>query len=772
MATRTLGSPIADQSIRNPNFFNGRLLTGGDLTREQQARAESDAQLGRAHGPGIAGGLEVARVDGSEPGLVRVSRGLAVSATGRVLMLGTDPVVRLVQTAGTTAVVGGDGDFGACGALPGAPYVAGDGLFLLTLAPASFAEGSVPVLALDPVNARCSTDSRVDAVKLRLLRVDDLSIASTDATAVANLRSRAAWLHLRGAAWQAARRNPGTAPLPGPAVAGLTDCDVPLALVYMVGQVVVFVDMWAVRRRLAPSAASAPWSAWIGGENDALSEARLLQFEGQLADMPSLANAPAAAALAWLPPVGRLPAGTDWRRFLGARQPAREVPLAPGDARGVLAEALQGDPVELAAADGARFRVYRLEGGGPLLFVRDLRRVRHAEQVWFDGVRAALPAADDVQQAIEQLRAGSCRHRVLWPGRPPESALEGLSKGEDLVLCFEPGEYRWEKPFVIANLGRVHLRGPGAALTNLAGECALRIEHCAAADVADLALAGLRPGIGKDRSGLGLLGALTVVDTPRIRIERVQARCAGAEGLRAAAVVCGLRSEAAGKLEAPDLQVIDCEFTVGLDQQGLLVLNPGVARVLRNRVQGQGKGALQRGIVVGGSLAGRVLIESNVVRDAVCGIGIGISDTAKEGAPALSAGRVHLERNEVALRLSGSESGLRFGLFVGNAESVLVLGNHVQLPGDAGAKLDVHGLRLHGRYGAQVIVRDNLFEGFLRAVAFQPVGEPGRIARLWRVEDNAARGDEKGFFVEVTDFNDELEGRDNHRLPRVAERDA
>jgi len=768
MATRALGSPIADQSIRNPNFFNGRLLTGGDLTREQQARADSDAQLGRAHGPGIATGLEVARVDGSEPGLVRVQRGLAVSATGRVLMLGTDPVVKLVQTA-EAASTGGSGDFGACGALPGAPYVAGDGLFLLTLAPASFAEGSVQVLALDPVNTRCSSDSRVDAVKLRLLRVDDLSIASTDPAAVANLRSRAAWVYLRGAGWLAAHRGLGSAPTPGPSVAGLTDCDVPLALVYMVGQAVVFVDAWAVRRRLAPAAASTPWSAWLGGTNDALAEARLLQFQGQLTDTPKLADAPAAGVLTWLPPAGMLPAATDWRRFLGALQPVREVTLAPGDAPVVLAEALRADPIELAGTGTPALRVYRIDGGGPLLFVRDLRHVRHAEQVWLDGTRAALPGAENVQQAIDQLRAASCRHRVLWPGRTPASVLDGLKPGDDLVLCFEPGEYRWEKPFVIEGLGQVHLRGPGATLVNVAGECALRIDGCDSADVADLALEGRKPGSGKDRTGLGLLGALTVVDTAQVRIERVQARCADAEGLSAAALVCGLRTELVGKRAAPQLLVSDCLLTAGADQQGLLVLNPGVAQLLRNRVRGSGKAALQRGIGVGGRSVGLVQIDGNLVRDAVCGIGVGVSDVAGKEDPALSADRVQIERNQVVLQLRGDEKTLRFGLFVGNAESVLVIGNHVRLPGTAGRELDVHGLRLHGLYGAQVMVRDNLFDGFAQAVAFQPTDQPSEIARLWRVEDNAARGDEKGFFVRVTGFKDELERRDNHRLARLEE---
>jgi len=40
-----LQQPLKDGGIRSVNFFNGRLLSGKDLSREQQARREADARL-------------------------------------------------------------------------------------------------------------------------------------------------------------------------------------------------------------------------------------------------------------------------------------------------------------------------------------------------------------------------------------------------------------------------------------------------------------------------------------------------------------------------------------------------------------------------------------------------------------------------------------------------------------------------------------------------------------------------------------------------------
>ena len=52
-------TPIVNNRTRSVNFFNGRLLTGEDLTAEQQANRVAHSLLGQAAGAGVAYGLEV-----------------------------------------------------------------------------------------------------------------------------------------------------------------------------------------------------------------------------------------------------------------------------------------------------------------------------------------------------------------------------------------------------------------------------------------------------------------------------------------------------------------------------------------------------------------------------------------------------------------------------------------------------------------------------------------------------------------------------------------
>ena len=743
MDSTTLGTPLVDDAVRDVNFFNGRLLTGRDLSREQDARRLSDRRLGQAVGPGIGWGLEVTPVAGTPAGRVTVSAGLGVSPSGQVLYLATDTAARLIPpVAGSTTSAGGD--FGPCGPLSGAAYVAGDGLFLLTLAPATLAEGQAPVLALDSVNTRCNTDAWVEAVQLRMLRINGWENSVTASTDVANLRNRIAYAFFAPAGEAAAHGAPGNEAASGLLDQmfgqGLSRCDVPLAVVYMVGDAIVFIDAWSVRRRLAEDAAADSWSAWLGTRVQALAESRLLQFQQQVSAPSALLAAPASPTLAWLPPAGFLPAGTDWSRFFGSQAPQRSVPLAPEAARGVLATALHDDPI--AVGSSTLVRVYEIgdgSGGGPLLFVRDSRNLHHAEQVWLDGTRAGLSGAADVQTAIDQLRAGTCLHVALRPGLPLAQMLAAIAKGSHATICFEPGNYTLGAPLTISGLGRVEIHGTGAVLKSTKSEAALVVTECQSLSVDGLAFEGTTTGAGKSADGTGLGGALTVVDTLDVRIERIIARSGAFETLAASTIAVRMSKPAgAGK---PQLQmqvrISDCEVLVGNAQCGILCVNAELAHISGNRVRAVSIGrALQRGIVVAGERAGQVHVERNVVRDAVEGIAVGVSTAqAKEVSP-LQAERVIVAHNHVELLLDqASERANRFGLFVGNAVSLLLSGNEVYADPKAAAGLGLHGLRLDGLYGAQVLVRDNRFVGPAVAMRFRAISSELKPV-LWLFEGN------------------------------------
>src|SRR5438477_33380 len=67
MSTINLEQPITGGGVEWINFFNGRLLSGEDLTHEQKTTVLRDQRLGQAVGPGVVYGLQLAlhRVGGA-----------------------------------------------------------------------------------------------------------------------------------------------------------------------------------------------------------------------------------------------------------------------------------------------------------------------------------------------------------------------------------------------------------------------------------------------------------------------------------------------------------------------------------------------------------------------------------------------------------------------------------------------------------------------------------------------------------------------------------
>jgi hypothetical protein len=586
--TTHLGTPLTEQAIRHVNFFNGRLVTQGDMARTQEAQHEAHARLGQGIGSGVVHGLEISIANALQRQL-RVTAGLGISAAGQTLCLGTEQLLALAPTpepgkVETSGGFGDSGDFGRCGALAGGGYVTGNGLYLLTLAPLNIKLGKAPVLALDPGNAACNSDAIVEAVQLRLLRIettllDALGLAANPvgAAEISKWRSAVAHACFGYPELATAHAQNGVPPANGGLLqqlrtSSLSDCELPLGLVYLTASAgIAFIDAWAVRRRVAGEPASQAWSAWFGPGLDALGEAQLAQFQQQLSEIPtaSLAGLKAANWFAWLPPAGFLDASgarrVDGMAFLDVHKPARTVPLAPGDVRALLGQALRRDAVKLGlAGDRPRFRLYTVDSG-PQLFVREAPNAPHAEEVWLDGQRARLPGVNDVQAAIDELRARVCGERSVWPGMDAQALIDGLAPGKDLTLCFEAGHYKLAGPLRLAGLGHLIIRGNGAAslLSCRSGEAAMMVSDCDSLTISDLAVEGGRIGAGKGELGVGLLGALTVVDVPSVHIERLSASCDDAAAAGAACIV--VRQSVAVVVEVAEAEAAAVEATESVD---------------------------------------------------------------------------------------------------------------------------------------------------------------------------------------------------------------
>src|SRR5258708_34689506 len=54
-----LEQPLSAGAIRSVNFFNGRLLSGRDLSRLEDARRQADRLVGLGLGEGVASGLAI-----------------------------------------------------------------------------------------------------------------------------------------------------------------------------------------------------------------------------------------------------------------------------------------------------------------------------------------------------------------------------------------------------------------------------------------------------------------------------------------------------------------------------------------------------------------------------------------------------------------------------------------------------------------------------------------------------------------------------------------
>jgi hypothetical protein len=344
MSARSLFDPVIDSGIRNPHFFEGRLLTAEALREDQKAHRERQRLLGRALGAGVAEGLTVTLEPAGTDGLrktVTIARGFAIDGEGEPLRLNEDVTAEVVPP--TVVPEAPATLFARCeDAIQPQPTVpVGVGLYILVMSPASGYRDRAPMSGLGREGKviGCGDRYAVDGVRFRLepLQPSMISGASsalrTELTTLLNatgdpakrsqLRNLIA--HLCFGTTQTASfaadpfaRSEGASALLTygalddlRALERLTECDVPLALLLWNTSGIAFLDLWAVRRRPVPLPRSADWPLIAGERAAAEGEARWLQFQAQLAELIETQPAPTLIAaqthFRYLPPAGLLP---------------------------------------------------------------------------------------------------------------------------------------------------------------------------------------------------------------------------------------------------------------------------------------------------------------------------------------------------------------------------------------------------------------------------------------------------------------------------------
>jgi hypothetical protein len=318
MKSTELMKPILEGGVRSINFFNGRLLSGEDLTREQAAQREWLGRLGRLFGGGVASGLSITPHPTPGKPAVIVEPGLAVTAQGQTLSLSESfevSILRPGQPEAAALPVARAG-FADCQPLESGIYKTGDGLYLLTIAPATGVEGRVPTSGLGNESASCATRYLVDAVKFRLL-------ALTQAFSAAELDDEPHLQNLLAARCfgVADAASFASDPFGGVAAPRLLDTlgkklsahDVPLAVLHWKEDGGLrFVDMWCVRRRLSGQEGETWLGPALSARRGAEAEALLMQFQEHidlLRQRPPVESFVATTSFRYLPPAGLLPLG-------------------------------------------------------------------------------------------------------------------------------------------------------------------------------------------------------------------------------------------------------------------------------------------------------------------------------------------------------------------------------------------------------------------------------------------------------------------------------
>ena len=344
MSTIHLEEPLTAGGIQAINFFNGRLLSGEDLTHEQAMNLLGQRRLGQTIGTGVAFGLEVEKnatqSTASNP-VLTIKRGLALNRDGQTLWVQNDVELAIVRSSESAAASGKV--FSDCAPSASSVSVSGDGVYLLVIAPAKEKEGKAPVSGLGNVPAACNSRYTTIGVQFRLvpLNLDPVSSSERARNEVAyqcfglpekqpNDFLSAALARLSQPAYGLETHVP---------TGRLTTHEVPLAIIQWTATGMGFVDMWAVRRRLTKAAADAFWEPLIGDRRLAEGEAMFLQFQdhshhlaASAADVSTIA---AADHFLFLPPLGILPVrGTGSPRGFDPSRVLRSARLdGRGDAR-------------------------------------------------------------------------------------------------------------------------------------------------------------------------------------------------------------------------------------------------------------------------------------------------------------------------------------------------------------------------------------------------------------------------------------------------------
>ena len=336
MVTELL-TPDFSGGVKNTHYFNGRLLTAEALQADQTANRQQHEQLGQAAGAGIVTGLRVTkRIENNF--VVYIAPGLALNKKGQAMTV-AEPGIELRLQPTTPASVSDAGLFVDCVTIHTEAETSQTGAYVLVMSPASGFEGQAPMHTLTDQGALngCGRRYAVEGIVFNLVPLDmtkvthisDKTVQQLDKLTKTNDDDPVRLSKLRNVLAHVCLGTEAKAAFPakpfqlsgahsafnqygGVDALGLTDCELPLALIHMTAQGIQFVDNWAVRRRVTAVNPSSSWPLQAGERQLAEAEATFLQFQEQVSQLfnPQPLFTPSVVVdnyFRFLPPAGLLP---------------------------------------------------------------------------------------------------------------------------------------------------------------------------------------------------------------------------------------------------------------------------------------------------------------------------------------------------------------------------------------------------------------------------------------------------------------------------------
>ena len=320
-----------------PRYFDGRFLTGADLTRDQQYIDQRQADLARSTGTGVVNGLQVRMLETVSGRAVEIRAGQGITPAGDLVLVSTTRQVTLDDIPATERL---DAALGLR-LRPAAPLARRTGLFLLALRPVEFTANPIASYPTTISGPRSAQDGDiVEGTAITLIPYPDLAGAAT---------------------LDEARRRVARSLFVDGVIGGLPQEALPLAMLALDRGVIRWLDMAMARREVG---ADTPLQIATGARPRALAEAHVLQYQAHLADvLAARAGAglsggfPANQYFAALPAAGQMPAdaiATDafgfTQLFFAPAMPV-DVSFVPHDEIPALVEeSLALPPVDLLAS--------------------------------------------------------------------------------------------------------------------------------------------------------------------------------------------------------------------------------------------------------------------------------------------------------------------------------------------------------------------------------------------------------------------------------------